>query len=296
MILHENVEFIYQNSQGQQILMGRFAPFYVLDYEGFGSPQNSITSQQIVGMSGERKTNSHVTYRDLSFDLRVFGNSFEDLKTKEHYIMQVMNPQLAGTMYIMINENVYSIDCEPLTGYEPGQERSGFTSKATVQFRALSPMFKDKSNANQLIYLSSVNKLLEFPLNIIPNFEFATMIPGQITTINNDGDFPVGFELEIDCIGQVTNPKLYNVDTTEFFGWDGTFELGTIFYLSTVDFAKKTWVSTDGVSEANAMGIRMSDSIFLKASIGTNDFVMQADDGAENLQAKLSFTPMKIGV
>lgn len=293
-----NVEISYKNTLGQEIKMDRFGPFYLTSYEGFGSPENEISSQKIFGKSGQRKTSSSLTYRDMSVGLAIKEESFEELKDKEHQVMAIINPELAGTLFIRISDNLYSIDAEAIKGYEGSKDSSSSTSESTMQFRALDPEWRDENVRNKSIPLSTNDNKLKFPLAITPDFAFATIAPGQIVKIINKGDFIVGFELNIHCNAEVTNPRIYNVITQEFFGWTGTFDAGTTIFLSTIHGKKKTWYQDDTDPEStNAMGIRMAGSSFFGLdNIEPNNLVVQADNGEENILATISFTPLVIGV
>lgn len=293
-----NVEISYKNTLDQEIKMDRFGPFYLTSYEGFGSPENEISSQKIFGKSGQRKTSSSLAYRDMSVGLAIKEESFESLKDKEHQVMAIINPELAGTLFIRIDDNLYSIDAEAIKGYEGSKDSSASTSSSIMQFRALDPEWRDENVRNKSIPLSTNDNKLKFPLSITPDFAFATISPGQIVKILNKGDFVVGFELNIQCNAEVTNPRIYNVVTQEFFGWTGTFDAGTVIYLSTIHGKKKTWYQDDTDPEAtNAMGTRMAGSSFFGLdNIEANNLVVQADIGEENILATISFTPLIIGV
>lgn len=293
------VEVIYRNNLGEEVEFDRFGPLYLQSYEGFGSPENEISSQKIFGKSGQRKTSSSLSYRDLTLKVAVKGESYDDLKGKEHEIMQVLNPDKAGTVLIRLADNLYSIDCEILKGYEANESGSGSSaSTSTLQFRALDPEWRDENARNRAIILSSSERKMKFPLSIHTDFVFGTIVPGQILALQNKGDFAVGFELSIRCMATVTNPKILNVLTQEYFEWEGTFAGDTNLFLSTVHGAKKTWYQNDDDTEQiNAMSMRKLGSTFFKLdNLVDNNLVVQAESGTEHLISTITFTPLLIGV
>ena len=293
-----NVEISYKNTLGVELKLDRFGPFYLTSYEGFGSPENEISSQKIFGKSGQRKTSSSLSYRDMTVGIAIKEETYEALKDKEHQVMAIINPELAGTLYIRIGENLYSIDVEPLKGYEGSKYSSTSTSESSIQFRALDPEWRDENVRNKSIPLSSFDDKLKFPLSIKTDFAFATIAPGHIVKILNKGDFEVGFELNILCNAVVKNPRIYNVVTQEYFGCTGTIDAGTTVFLSTVNGEKKTWHQDDtDPKSTNAMGIRTPGSTFFTLdNIESNNLVVQADKGQESILATISFTPLIIGV
>lgn len=259
-----NVIITYRNILGVEVKMDRYGPFYLQSYEGFGSPENEVSSQKIFGKTGQRKTSSSLSYRDLTIGLAIKGDDYADLKEKEHQIMNILVPDLAGTIYIRINDNLYSIDAEPIKGYEANEASSSSNaSTSKLQFRSLDPEWRDENVRNKSIILSSTDNKMKFPLSITTDYAFATIVPGQIIKISNKGDFAVGFELKMKCTSQVVNPKILNVLTQEFFGWNGTFAAGTSLFLSTIHGEKKTWYQGENdTSTTNAMSIRQSGSTF----------------------------------
>ncbi|WP_251421093.1 MULTISPECIES: phage tail domain-containing protein [Lactococcus] len=293
------IEVFYRNVLGEELRMDRFGPIYLKSYEGFGTPENEVYSQKTFGKRGQRKTgSSSLSYRDMSIKLAIKEPSFEALQEHERQVMRILNPELAGTILFRDNTGFYSIDVEVLKGYEADESNSASTATATLEFRALDPEWRDEDVANKAIPLSLYKNKLKFPLAIKPGFAFATLVPGEIVEIKNRGDFAVGFELDIRFSGLVTNPRVYNVITQEFFGWDGEFSSGSNLYLSTIYGKKETWYkSEDGALSTNAMKIRAVGSSFFELdNINTNHLVMQADSNVEHAISKISFTPLIIGV
>lgn len=116
----------------------------------------------------------------MSVGLAIKEESFESLKDKEHQVMAIINPELAGTLFIRIDKNLYSIDAEAIKGYEGSKDSSASTSSSIMQFRALDPEWRDENVRNKSIPLSTNDNKLKFPLSITPDFAFATISPGQI--------------------------------------------------------------------------------------------------------------------
>jgi hypothetical protein len=294
----ENIEISYKNTLGDEIKFDRFGIFYLVAYEGFGSPENEIKSQSIYGQAGQRKQTSQLSYRDMAIKIAVKAESFKELKEKERKVINILNSQLAGTITIKIKDNLYSIDAEPLNGYNSDRNGKEPAATATLHFRALDPRWHDENVLNKSIVLGSNKKRLKFPLSIKPDFVFGELVSGEIVEIINNGDFSVGFELTILCNATTTNPKILNILTREYFQWVGTFEAGTVLYLSTVFGNKKTWYKEIGdISTTNAMSLRdLSSTFFALDNQKPNNIILEADSGQESMKADLSFVPLIIGV
>jgi len=293
-----NVKIIYRNVLEDEINFDRFGPIFLTNYSGFGSPENEVSSQKLFGVPGQRKTSSSRTYRDMTIGVAIKESSFEELKSQEHKIMAVINPELAGTILININDNLYSIDVEVLKGYESNSATGASSSSATLQFRALDPDWRDENQSNKAIVLTGTKKKMKFPLAITSGFAFATIKPGEIVTVENKGDFAVGFEMKLKINAPVVNPRIYNVLTQEYFGWNMSLNAGDEIYLSTVRLKKRTWLTDDVNPEpTNIMGKRIpGSSFFVLDNLSANNLVIQADTGIDNILGTLLFTQLIIGV
>ena len=99
----------------------------------------------------------------------------------------------------------------------------------------------------------------------------------------------------MEFIGAVKNPRIYNVLTQEYFGFNGDFTPADKFELSTEQGNKYAKKINAGV-ETNAMPDRMTDSTFLMLKKGTNYLQVQADEGVSSTLVNVKFSPRVIGV
>ena len=99
----------------------------------------------------------------------------------------------------------------------------------------------------------------------------------------------------MEFIGAVKNPRIYNVLTQEYFGFNGDFTPADKFELSTEQGNKYAKKINAGV-ETNAMPDRMTDSTFLMLKKGMNYLQVQAESGVKMALVNVKFRPLVIGV
>lgn len=276
----------YTNSKGDSIIFGSFAPFRLLDYTGFGSVENDITSEKVYGLDGEQEISSTLAVREIELTVLVQPHGFVEQRTLVRNLMRIMNPKLPGTLTYQVLDSQYVIDVKIVKGFDPSY------TKGVIQFKALSPFWRDVSNLHQTISLGESSNMFKFPLQIIPDFVFAKVVAGNITTIENLGEAAIGFETSITCTGIVINPKLINVYTEEFFGFNAEFGIGDTIYINTNRGEKQALYNGD-----NAMKLRIAGSTFLQLDNEvTNYFILQAASGVENMRAEIKYEPLVNGV
>lgn len=290
------VTVTYKNTNGKELVLGRFAPFFMLSFSGFGTPENNVVSQNLFGIDGAQKIAQQLNVRDMEVIMRIMARNFDDLQHLKRTAISVLNPSLAGTIIYTTPNGKYEIDVEVIKGIDEAEDNTATTQKASLQFRALDPYWRDRSFYNNLIPLSHVRNLFKFPVNIVEKFKFAEMIPGEIITIENEGDAQVGAVFTMSFTKVVENPKIYNIRTQEYFGFNKTFNAGDKVTINTIRNQKRVLFKPNGGEEVNAMSMRMQGSTFLVLNQGNTYLQIQATSGLEGIIANLDYSPLVLGV
>lgn len=285
----------YVNTEGQSISFGYIPPFYLSDLEGFGAVTNEIYSQKIYDMDGAEFVDQSLSIRDLAVTGEIVARTAQELAKYRREMESIMNPRIAGTLYYEEFDKIYAIDVKVEIGPDFDFEKSNITQKFKFVMKALDPRWRDTSFYDSLIPLSTVINKLKFPLVITNDFVFAIMESGKIVNIKNNGDYEVGGVFTIKVMSPVKNPRIYNVVTQQYFGWTGTYQLGTTLTVSTIYGKKKVRKTVDGV-ETNAMADHMAGSEFLTLKKGDNYLQVQSDVGINGTVGELNFTPLVVGV
>ena len=119
---------------------------------------------------------------------------------------------------------------------------------------------------------------------------------GTAAVLRNEGSLPVPFTAKLTCSMEVQHPKVVDLKTGDFIGFDLTLEPGDVLeiYRSTSDRLACT-LTRAGVTE-NIFAKLDEDSTLTELQPGDNVLSMQAENGSGYLQASVSFYPMEAGI
>ena len=126
---------------------------------------------------------------------------------------------------------------------------------------------------------------------------YSTTLQDAFTNVLNPGALPVPFTCILTCRRSVQNPRVVNAVTGAHIGLaDTVMQSGDVIeiYRTTSDrlAIKRT---RDGVEE-NIFSLLDEDSSLTELAPGDNLLKLDADSGAEALQASIQFYPMEAGV
>ena len=119
---------------------------------------------------------------------------------------------------------------------------------------------------------------------------------GEAAVLRNPGNLPVPFTATLTCSMRVVHPRVVDLKTGVFIGFDLTLEDGDRLeiYRSTNDRLACA-LTREGKTE-NIFAKLDEDSFLTELQPGDNVLSMQADSGAAYLQASVSFYPMEAGI
>ena len=119
---------------------------------------------------------------------------------------------------------------------------------------------------------------------------------GTAAVLRNEGSLPVPFTATLRCDMPVTHPKVVDLQTGAFIGFDLTLQPDETLeiYRSTSDRLACT-LTRAGVTE-NIFAKLDEDSTLTELQPGDNVLSMQAENGSGYLQASVSFYPMEAGI
>ena len=148
----------------------------------------------------------------------------------------------------------------------------------------------------QSYLLGGFHPAFKFPVNYTSH-RYSTASQNALTNVQNPGSLPVPFTCTLTCRHPVQNPRVVNAITGARIGLtDTTLQAGDIveIYRTTSDrlAIKRT---RDGVEE-NIFSLLDESSTLTELAAGDNVLQLEADSGADYLQASVQFYPMEAGV
>ena len=136
----------------------------------------------------------------------------------------------------------------------------------------------------------------EFPLEIPEEgIEMGYREPSLIVNVLNLGDVSCGIKIQFKALATVISPSLFNVNTREYINVNKTMEAGEVITVTTGFGDKRVQLIKNGVT-TNAFNWIEPTSSFLQLDPGDNLLRYDADEGIDNLEVSIYFTPQYLGV
>lgn len=236
---------------------------------------------------GEKLEHQRVEPKTMTIRGTLLGKC--DAKRKQ--MMHVIAPLSVGKL---IFDDTYE-----LTVYvksSPDIERYAVNSRFSFTLFAAYPFWakKDKTKTT----LVGLRGLFSFPWNISdPNpFKFSEYVEVGYVTVNNTGEAPAYWTVTFLALDEVTNPRIYNMETAEYVKILRTMATGEQITISTE--GDELTVTITGADGTVSDGFRYLDveSIPFKLQVGENYIKTDAEANTAALRASISFHPAFVGV
>ena len=234
--------------------------------------------------------NTTIQTRSVSITGYVIGDTREELTQNKQALNRLVNPLQDLSIIVY---NAYLLVCRPDYSVHYGKtisENNDYMCKFLIQGTCGNPLFTEIEQ--ETISLSSTTGQPLFPL-IIPQNEgiiFGKRVLEQIANLENTGDYPVGIVVTLKALGSVENPSITLVETQESIRLNKTLVQGEELVISTITGDKHVRGVLNGI-ESNYIQYLAYPFSWIQLQVGSNSIQYDADSGASNIQATISFSP-----
>ncbi len=284
----------YINNNNKSIELGNAAPFLVTTIDGLGSPQNEIYTQKSPYQDGVTATHSSLGPRNIVIEGKIIDSNRENRQAYRYKLLSIFNPKLDGKLIIDLGSAQRQIDCKveqaPYFSSNSEQNYQNFS----ISLLAPNPYWQDINTIKEEVAIW--RGAFEFPLEIVEEgIEMGYRESSLIVNIFNKGDVACGMKILFKALATVVNPSLFNVNTREYFKINKTMQAGEVLTVTTHFQNKRVELNANGVV-SNAFNWIDLDSTFLQLEVGDNLFRYDADEGLDNLEVSIYYTPQYLGV
>lgn len=281
-------EFSIQNEYNQTIELSKMQSEYsIISIAGLDPPNAQIYEMKNSGMDGNIFNSSSLEDRIISVTFAINGPAEENRLNLYKYMKIKRRHRLFFENY---SRNVY------IDGYLESFSIGIFDQKEIAQasFRCPDPYFKDFMIVDA--DLSSIQKCFEFPFEIMEPIPFSTIQVGEGQLLINKGDIETGMIIRfIASRGSVENPVITNADTGEKFKVEVEMDQYDEIRVNTISMNKSV-MYISGTNEYNLVDDIAQGSTWLQLNPGGNTFIINATDGAENLDVFIDVNTLYQGV
>lgn len=280
-------EVMVENKKGNKISFVQNENYAITKITGLGSPDAAINTVNVGSFDGERFNSSKLEMRNIVMTIAILG----DIETNRIALYKVFKAKdWIRFKYKNGSRDVF------IDGYIESAPIDLFSEQQEIQVSILCP---DP-------YFKNAEEIIEDMKLIISNFYFPFAIGDEGQTLSqydellekviiNEGDVEKGMVIELQATGEVKNPKIFNRDTTEFFGLNITMQEGDLITVSTIKGSKTVSLLRNGVV-SNIFNNIMKDITWLQLEPGDNVFTYEASEGAEYLNILFRHTDNYEGV
>jgi len=285
-------KLIFTNNRGQSIELNNSGPFKLKKFEQ-GNPKTTIISTKSPGQDGKTYHETLLEERSPQIEGIIDGVDDLDLFNKRTYLYSVFNPKIQGTLTYINDSGTHKIDCIVQDG--PAlKDKVEYVQEFLIQLYCPDPYYKDLQETKEEIALWVGS--FEFPLEITePGIEIGHRVSTLIVNANNSGDIACGMRVEFTALASVVNPSILKVYTQEFIKVKRTLESGDKLVITTHFGKKSVELIKNGVS-LNVFNYIDLNTTFLQLEVGDNLLRYDAEQGIDNLEVAIYYTPQYVGV
>lgn len=183
-----------------------------------------------------------------------------------------------------------------IEGYVERISVGHFDEKQIAQISIICPQPYFKAVSDLVSYFSEVSSLFQFPFSISEaGIEFSAITTNIRKSVINTGEVESGIIIELNAIGTVVKPIIYDVFKRTHLALNFTMEINDKITINTYHGKKSITLTRNGVT-TNAMGYMTPDSHWLTLDVGDNIFTYDSESGNGNLQITFTTTAMYGGV
>lgn len=265
---------------------------YILDKVDWGVIQGTHHSYKYVNQIGESVTGTTLGTREVEIVGWIIADS-EALMTKRKSVLnKFVNPQQT----VELGYKDYILEFKPNGSVQYSAtiaENNEVMCKFKISGLCPDPLFAE--NVDTKIAAANTSALFHFPLIIsrTPNppggVVFGVRQPSLIVTVTNGGSVAVGMKIVFKANGSLSNPRLINVTTQEFFRVNKAMTAGETITINTSVGQKKVVGALNGV-ESNYFKYCDLDNTWLQLEMGDNLFRYDADGNYGNLEVYIYFS------
>ena len=288
---------------GRTLVMGPNEDIDITKVTGLESSELEISTSDNALVDGVSVDGKKISKRPIHIEAK-FRSSRNNPENRAA-VIKFFNPKYTGKMTINHSGTKRNIEYE-LEGWNFVATNNVHNKLAIVaDLKCADPFWKNIDNFGQ--NMADISKHIAFPWRVVkkkvvvPEPYKGLTLPGQITgyrtltkevLLPNDGDVPTGVQIQfIAERGPCTNPKITHVGSGLFVRVKVAMEQGDVLLVDTN--IRHQVIELNGVNIYQKID-RLSEPFEL--AVGNNYLEYDADTNYTNLDVRLFYTPLYLGV
>lgn len=254
---------------------------------GLEPPKADVNTSENATSDGSTVNSVKVRERNLVLYMTIEG----DVETNRINLYKYFPYKKNIKLYYKNNSRDVYIE-----GYVEHIDVGHFDEKQIAQVSIICPQPYFKAVTDLVSYFSEVSSLFQFPFSISKaGIEFSAITTNIRKSVINTGEVESGIIIELNAIGTVVKPIIYDVFKRTHLALNFTMLNNDKITINTYQGKKSITLTRNGV-DSNAMGYMTPDSKWLTLDVGDNIFTYDSENGNANLQLTFTTTAMYGGV
>ena len=255
--------------------------FIVSDVDGMTAADVDVASNTVYSMDGDKITNMQTQPREIVLDLTIKPDV--NVQEAREHILRYLKPKQSATL-LMRYDLSGAEQSKAINGRISRIEMPRFSDKVVAQITlyCAQPYWEDAEFIVK--YISDILDLHHFEITWSQPLPMGVYDLTRTREFINEGDAAVGMVITITAQGAVKNPALYDNMTGEFIGINDTLAAGDEVVINTIRGQKS--ITKNGV---NVLSKLRQGSKWLQLDVGSNIFLIDADEGASEMYFTLIF-------
>lgn len=282
-------ELTLENAAGDQIVFAQNTAFTVTEIKGLNPPKASIYTSDVAMIDGAVFNSAKLNMRSINV---AFAIEYQAAENRLEVYKVLKSKQYVKLLYKSQTRNVY------VEGYIESIDISYGAMKQIVTCAILCPSPYLMAMQEIVTELRSIVNAFLFPFasTAEPELVFSYISNDIGVTIENDGDVSCGMIIELYANAAVTNPKIFNYETQDFFGLNYSMQEADLITIDTRQGHKTVKLLRSGV-ETNIFNYVMQNSTWLQLDANGSTFVYEVGTGDEaELNVTFKYNPLFEGV
>ena len=287
----ENIVFKRVDSNEELALSMTDTPFYILNNVDWGVVQGTHHSYKYVNQIGVSITSTSLKERSITVTGWIIADTEEEMDKRKQFLNRYFD--LRYEIDVMYKNYFLRFVPDNTVKYGTSEKENNDT---IVQFQikgtCADPLFSEINGSKETI--AATIATFHFPLIMSTNLYergivFGYRQPSLTAKVTNKGAVEVGMKIVFKAIGELTNPRLIDVDTREFVAIEKSMVAGEEIVINTNVGEKSIQGKIGNEDYSNYFMYKDLDSTWLQLRLGDNLFRYDADSGLDNLEVYLYF-------
>ena len=249
------------------------APYTIADMQGLSPADATINMTQMALNDGALFNSAKVGINTLNVAIAIEYQA-------EYYRLQayrIFRPKSE----IRVQYQSQQIDVW-IEGYISKATIGHFDKKQMLVVEIICPFPFWRSSQLLRTEMNTIVKNFHFPFAIEEDdpIPLGYMQAQQNTVVMNNGSAATGFVMTLHAEAAVSNPKIFNYDTGEFFGLTFSMQAGDLISIDSTAGQKSVTLERSG-AKTNIFNYIMKDSTWLMLELGANTFTYEVGTGDE---------------